>query len=272
MTHTAPFSSTPFTPLPTFRNIPPITTLVPPDIGPDFGNTEEMDGLTYVYWRLDCAVAMVLDLLIVIITFCIPSEVYVPVTHSICIPGLYPSDCTIQDTPPTVTLTMSPTVTPRLVPVMVSIVPPPNGPEVGETDLNTGEGHWFGWMANVDEQVSGATQLIPLHHPQSYPVPMLTARQEVHTGAENAEQSYSVTEDEGEMLRSEVNTHMFSPWMTPRGSIGYITVLLLVQIRLILATIAVVPTGREIWGERVAILIEEMTSPYYSPELQYTYT
>ena len=82
--------------------------------------------------------------------------------------------------------------------MMVSLVPPPNGPEVGETELNTGEGHWFVWKANVEEQVSGATQLlIPLHHPQSYPVPMLTARQEVHTGAENAEQSYSVTEDEG---------------------------------------------------------------------------
>ena len=57
-------------------------------------------------------------------------------------------------------------------------------------------------LANVEEQVSGATQLIPLHHPQSYPGPMLTARQEVHTGTENAEQSYSVTEDEGGKLRS----------------------------------------------------------------------
>ena len=65
-------------------------------------------------------------------------------------------------------------------------------------------------MANVEEQVSGATQLIPLHHPQSYPVPMLTARQEVHTGAENAEQSYSVTEDEGGKLRSELNTHVLT--------------------------------------------------------------
>ena len=106
-------------------------------------------------------------------------------------------------------------------------------------------------MANVEEQVSGATQLIPLHHPQSYPVPMLTARQEVHTGAENAEQLYSVTEDEGGKLRSEL-TPMSSPWMTPMGSIGYITVPLLVQIRLILVTIAEIPTGREIWGERVA--------------------
>ena len=94
--------------------------------------------------------------------------------------------------------------------MMVSLVPPPNGPEVGETDLNTGGEHWFGWKANVEEQVSGATQLIPLHHPQSYPVPMLTARQEVHTGAENAEQSYSVTEDEGGMLRSELNTHVLT--------------------------------------------------------------
>jgi hypothetical protein len=76
------------------------------------------------------------------VTFCcIPPEVYAPVTHTTCVPGMYPSDCTIQDTPPTVTLTMSPTVTPRLVPVMVSLVPPPNGPEVGETELNTGEGH-----------------------------------------------------------------------------------------------------------------------------------
>ena len=127
-------------------------------------------------------------------------------------------------------------------------------------------------MANVEEQVSGATQLlIPLHHPQSYPVLMLTARQEVHTGAENAEQSYSVTEDESGKLRSNL-TPMSSPWITPRGSFKYITVPLLVQIRLILATIAEVPTGREIWEERVAILIEEMTSPHSSPELQYTYT
>ena len=213
ITHTAPFSSTPFTPLPTFRNIPPITTLVPPDIGPDFGNTKEMDGLTYVYWRLDCAVAMVPDLFMstLNVTFCcIPPEVYAPVTHTTCVPGMYPSDCTIQDTPPTVTLTMSPTVTPRLVPVMVSLVPPLNGPEDGETELNTGGGHWFDVLANVEQQVSGATQLIPLHHPQSYPVPMLTARQEVHTGAENAEQSYSVTENEGGKLRSELNTHVLT--------------------------------------------------------------
>ena len=82
--------------------------------------------------------------------------------------------------------------------MMVSLVPPLNGPEDGETELNKGEGHCFGWMAIVEEQFSGATHLlIPLHHPQSYPVPMLTARQEVHTGAENAEQSYSVTDDEG---------------------------------------------------------------------------
>ena len=82
--------------------------------------------------------------------------------------------------------------------MMVSLVPPPNGPEVGETELNTGEGHWFDVLRNAEVQVSGVTQLTPLHHPQSYPVPMLTARQEVHTGAENAEQSYSLTENEGE--------------------------------------------------------------------------
>ena len=51
-----------------------------------------------------------------------------------------------------------------------------------------------------------------------------------------------------------------SPWMTPSGSIGYTTVPLLVQIRLILASIAVVPTGREIWREKAAILIKEITS------------
>ena len=211
ITHTAPFSSTAFTPLPTFRNIPPITTLVPPDIGPDFGNTEEMDGFTYVYWKLDCAVAMVPDLLIVITTLTeVPPEMYAPVTHITCIPIMYPYDCTTQGTPATVTLTMSPTFTPRLVPVMVRFVPPPNGPEVGETELNTGEGHWYDWLANVEEQVSGSTQLlIPLHHPQSYPVPMLTARQEVHTGM-TAEQLYSVTEDEGGRLRSELNTHVLT--------------------------------------------------------------
>ena len=136
-----------------FRNIPPITALVPPDIGPDFGNTEEMDGITYVYWKLDCAVAMVPDLLIVITTLTeVPPEVYAPVTHMTYIPGKYSYDCTTRDTPPTVTLTMSPTFTPRLVPVMVSFVPPPNGPEVGETELNTGEGHWY-----VEEQISGST-------------------------------------------------------------------------------------------------------------------
>ena len=35
-----------------------------------------------------------------------------------------------------------------------------------------------------------------------------TARQEVHTGAENAEQLYSVTEDEGGKYKSELNTHV----------------------------------------------------------------
>ena len=205
ITHTAPFSSTALTPLPTFRNIPPITTLVPPDIGPDFGNTEEMDGFTYVYWTLDCAVAMAPDIFMntLIAKFCcVPPEVYVPVTHITCIPGVYPYEiCTVQDTPPMVTLTMSPAFTPRLVPVMVRFVPPPNGPEVGETELNTGEGHWYDWLVNVEEQVSGSTQLlIALHHPQSYPVSKLTARQEVHTGM-TAEQLYSVTEDEGGKMR-----------------------------------------------------------------------
>ena len=57
MLHMAPFSSTFFTPLPTFRNVPSIVTLVPPAIGPDFGNTEEMDGFTNMYARLDCAAA-----------------------------------------------------------------------------------------------------------------------------------------------------------------------------------------------------------------------
>ena len=149
ITHTAPFSSTAFTPLLTFRNISPITTLVPPDIGPDFGNTEEMDGFTYVYWKLDCAVPMVSDIFARIMNemfCCVPPEVYAPATQMNCIPGMYPYDCTTQDTPPTVTLTMSPTFTPRLVPVMVSFVPPPNGPEVGETELNTGEGHWYDWF------------------------------------------------------------------------------------------------------------------------------
>ena len=63
MTHMAPFSSTLFTPLPTFRDIPSMVTLVPPAIGPDFGNTEEMDGLTYVY----CAVATLPDLIVTLI-------------------------------------------------------------------------------------------------------------------------------------------------------------------------------------------------------------
>ena len=127
-------------------------------------------------------------------------------------------------------------------------------------------------LANVEEQVSGATQLlIPLHHPQSYPVPMLTARQEVHTGAENAEQSYSVTEDEGGKLRSELNTHVLT--LDDSKRINWVhNCTTVFQIRLILAAIAEVPTGREIWGERVAILIEGMTSPHSSPELQYTYT
>ena len=55
---------------------------------------------------------------------------------------------------------------------------------------------------------------------------------------------------------------MRSPWMTPRGSIEYTTVPLLVQIRLVLASIAVVPTGREIWRERAAMLIKEITSSH----------
>ena len=112
---------------------------------------------------------------------------------------MYSSDCTEQFSPPTVTLKMSPTVTPRLVPVMVSLVPPPNGPKDGETEFNTGEGHRFDWLVKFDGkvQVSGSTQLlVPSHHPQSYPVPMLTARQEVHEETENFEQLYSDTEIE----------------------------------------------------------------------------
>ena len=78
--------------------------------------------------------------------------------------------------------------------MMVSLVPPPNGPEDGETDLNTGEGQLSSWLV-IEGQVSGSTHLlVPLHHPQPYPVPMLTARQEVHEVTENAEQLYSVTE------------------------------------------------------------------------------
>ena len=156
--------------------------------------------------------------------------------------------------------------------MMVSLVPPPNGPEVGETDLNTGGGHWFGWMANVEEQVSGATQLIPLHHPQSYPVPMLTARQEVHTGAENAEQSYSFTEDEGGILGSELNTHVLTlddskriNWVHNCTTVGPNKTDISYHSR---------GSNRkgDLGGKRVAILIEEMTSSHSSPEVQYTYT
>ena len=133
--------------------------------------------------------------------------------------------------------------------MMVSLVPSPNGPEDGETDLNTGEGQLSSWLV-IEGQVSGSTHLlVPPHHPQPSPVPMLTARQEVHEVKENAEQLYSVTEDEDGRMRSDLNT-LSSPRMTPRGSIGYTTVPLLVQIRLILASIVEVPSEREIWRER----------------------
>ena len=156
--------------------------------------------------------------------------------------------------------------------MMVSLVPPLCGPEDGETDLNTGVGHWFGVLANVEEQVSGTAQLIPLHHPQSYPVPMLTARQEVHTGAENAEQSYSVTEDDGGKLWSELNAHVLTLDDSKR-------------INCVHNCTTVAPNKTDIsyhsrgsnrkgdlGGEKVAILIKEMTSPHSSPELQYKYT
>ena len=53
-----------------------MVTLVPPAIGPDFGNTEEMDGLTYVYVRLDCAGASEPEIFTIILTemLCIPPE------------------------------------------------------------------------------------------------------------------------------------------------------------------------------------------------------
>ena len=95
---------------------------------------------------------------------------------------------------------MSPTVTPRSVPVMVSLVPPQNGPEDGETDLSTGEEQLSSWLV-IEGHVSGSTHLlVPPHHPQPYSVPMLTARQEVHEVTENAEQLYSVTEELKDMV------------------------------------------------------------------------
>ena len=53
-----------------------MVTLVPPAIGPDFGKTEEMDGLTYVYVRLDCAGASEPDTFMSISTgiLCVPPE------------------------------------------------------------------------------------------------------------------------------------------------------------------------------------------------------
>ena len=95
--------------------------------------------------------------------------------------------------------------------MMVSLVPPPNGPEGGKTDLNTGGGQLSSWLVK-EGQVSGSTHLlVPVpHHPQPYPVPMLTARQEVHEVKENAEQLYSVTEDEDGRMRSELNTHVLT--------------------------------------------------------------
>ena len=84
--------------------------------------------------------------------------------------------------------------------MMVSLVPPPNGPEDGETDLSTGEEQLSSWLV-IEGQVSGSTHLlVPPHHPQPYPVPMLTARQEVHEVTENAEQLYSVTEELKDMV------------------------------------------------------------------------
>ena len=92
--------------------------------------------------------------------------------------------------------------------MMVSLVPPPNGPEDGETDLNTGEEQLSSWLV-IEGQVSGSTHLlVPPHHPQPYPVQMLTARQEVHEVKANPEQLYS--EDEDGRMRSELNTHVLT--------------------------------------------------------------
>ena len=91
--------------------------------------------------------------------------------------------------------TISAYVTPKSVPVMVTVVPPSGGPEAGRTLVIVAVGHSFGEVANCPGQFSATRHMsfeVPLHQPQSKPVPRLAPRHEEQPSA-SEEQLYRTT-------------------------------------------------------------------------------
>ena len=84
--------------------------------------------------------------------------------------------------------TISAYVTPKSVPVMVTVVPPSGGPEAGKTLVIVALGHSFGAVANCaglwqSSETRHLSSELPLHQPQSKPVPRLAPRHEEQPSA-----------------------------------------------------------------------------------------
>ena len=93
--------------------------------------------------------------------------------------------------------TISPYVTPKSVPVMVTVVPPSDGPEAGRTLVIVVAGHSLGVVANCaglrqSSETRHTSSELPSHQPQSKPVPRLAPRHEEQPSA-SEEQLYRTT-------------------------------------------------------------------------------
>ena len=172
------------------RPVPCIVTDVPPDIGPNAGSTPVTVGDTTVNSDGPITVSELFPRFMLTVISLEPGPlVNSVVSQMICVPGIYPSSCVMHGLELIMTLfTTSACVTPKSVPVMITVVPPSGGPEAGKTLVIVAAGHSDGAAANCTElwQSSETQHMLsglPLHQPQSKPVPKLAPRHEEQPSA-----------------------------------------------------------------------------------------
>jgi len=122
------------------RFVPVIVTIVPPAAGPDVGEIEVTDGVcTYVNWSAD-VIALVPPM---VVTVTSTAPVPAGATAVICVAELTAND--VAGVAPNETA-VAPV---KFVPVIVTIVPPAAGPDVGESDVTDGVCTYVNWPAAV---------------------------------------------------------------------------------------------------------------------------
>ena len=172
------------------RPVPRIVTDVPPDIGPNAGSTPVTVGDTTVNSDGPITVSELFPCCMITVISLEPGPlVNSVVSQMICVPGIYPSSCVMHGLELIMTLFMtSAYVTLKSVPVMITVVPPSGGPEAGKTLVIVAAGHSDGaatncaglWQSSETQHMSSE---LPLHQPQSKPVPRLAPRHEEQASA-----------------------------------------------------------------------------------------